>query len=140
MKRCVASQRSQRDAGILVNVAFPNLDEATELGQTRKTHWNRFASKRVEHHVYSAAIGKFHHRLGKVAASGIDHMFHAECFEQGALRGTAGAGDDFGTEMMCNLNCGHADAAGTGVNQHPLSLAQSRHIFQRMPGSHEHHR
>ena len=47
----------KRDARVLVNVAFTDLDEAAELGETGETHRDRFPGERVQNHVHSLAIG-----------------------------------------------------------------------------------
>ena len=44
----IAPQRPKRDAGVLINVAFADLDEAAELRQAGKPHRNRFAGERIQ--------------------------------------------------------------------------------------------
>ena len=50
-------------------------------------------------------------------------MFYAERLEQRSLGRAASAGDDFGTEMMRDLDRGHADASRTGVYERRFTLA-----------------
>ena len=54
--------------------------------------------------------------------------------------GAAGAGDDFRAEVVRDLDRRHADAARARVDEDALALAQPRHVFQRVPRSHEDHR
>ena len=56
-------------------------------------------------------------------------MFHAERGQKRALDRAAGTGDDFRTEVMRNLDRGHAHATGTGVNENALALSESGDIF-----------
>src|ERR1700693_608715 len=46
MEGCVIAKWPEWDARVLVNVAFTDLNEPTELGETRKTHRNRFPGQR----------------------------------------------------------------------------------------------
>ena len=133
----VVAQRAQRDARVLVNVAFADLDEAAELGEARKPHRDRFAGERVQHHIDALAVGQIHYRLSEITATRVDHVFHAERFEQSAFARAAGAGDHFRAEMKRNLDRGHSDAARAGMNENALALAQARHVLQRMPRGHE---
>src|SRR2546423_14213126 len=138
VKRCVAAQRSKRNTRVLINVAFADLDEAAELGETREAHGNRFASERVQDNIDATATGKFHDGFHKITAARVDHVFYAERGQQGALNWTARTGDDFRAEMMRNLDRCHAHATCTGVNKNALALSESRDIFQRMPRGHKH--
>ena len=80
VERGVAPQRPERDARVLVDVAFADLDEAAELREAGKAHRDGFAGERVEDHVHAAAVGEFHHRLREIAAARIDDVLHAERF------------------------------------------------------------
>ena len=66
----------------MIDVSFSDFDETTELGQTRKTHRDRLAGERIEHHVHALAIGHLHDGFSKVAAARVDHVFHAEGLEK----------------------------------------------------------
>ncbi len=82
VKRCIVAQRPERNARVLIDVAFADLDETTELGETRETHRDRFAGERIQHHVHALAIGHLHDGLSKVAAARVDDVFHAERLEK----------------------------------------------------------
>ena len=137
VERRVVAQRPKRDARVLVNVAFADLDEAAEFGETGETHRDRFPGERVQNDVHSLAIGQLQHRLGKIAASRVDHVFDSERFEQSTFTRAAGGGDDFRAKMQCDLDRGHSDSTRARVNKNALALAQSRHVSQRMPRGHE---
>ena len=124
----------------MVNVAFADLDEAAEFGETGETHRDRFAGERIQNHVHSFAIGQLHHRLGKIAASRVDHVFHSERFEQSTFARAAGGGDHFRAKMERDLDRGHSDSTRARVNEDALAFAQSRHVSQRMPRGHENDR
>ena len=117
----------------MINVAFADLDETPKLGETREAHGDRFAGECVQDNVDAPPPGQFHDSFHKVAAPRIDNVFHAERHQKRALNRTAGARYDFGAQMMGDLNCRHAHATCTGVNENPLALAQSGDIFQGMP-------
>src|SRR5205085_3999839 len=102
-------------------VAFADLDEAAELGETREAHGNRFASERIQNHIDATATGKFHDGFRKVTAARIDNVFHPERGQKRALNRTAGTRDDFRTEMMRNLDRCHAHATCTGVNENAFA-------------------
>ena len=91
VERGIAPQRPERDARVLVDVAFADLDEAAELREAREPHRDRLGGERVEHDVHAAPVGEFHHGFGEVAAPRVDHVLHAERLEQRALGRAAGA-------------------------------------------------
>ena len=117
------------NARILVDVALADLDEATELREAGKPHRDRFAGERVQNHIHALAVGQIHHGLGKIAAARIDHVFHAERFEQSAFAWAARGGDDFRPKMKRDLDRGHSDTARAGMDENALALAQSRRRF-----------
>src|SRR6476660_3240155 len=45
VERRVVAQRPKRNARVLVNVAFADLGEAAEFGETGETHRDRFSSE-----------------------------------------------------------------------------------------------
>ncbi len=133
----VLPQGPQGDAAVLIDVAFADLDETAELREAREAHGNGLGGERVEDHVDALAIGEFHDRFRKISATRVDHVFHSEDFEQGALRGTARAGDDFRAEMMRDLDRRHADATRTRVNENTLARLQLRDGVEGVPRGHE---
>src|SRR4029077_3094096 len=140
MERSVVAERSKWDTRVLVNVAFADLDQATELGETRKTHRYLFAGQGVENPVYAFAIGELHHRLGKIAASRVDYVFDPERFKQRAFAWASGSGNDLRAEVQGDLDRGHSDSTRACVHEHALTLAQSPDVSQRIPGGHENDR
>ena len=82
VERRIVAEGPKRDARVLVNIAFADLDEAAEFGETGETHRDRFPGECVQNDVHSLAIGYLHHRLSKIAASRVDHVFHSERFKQ----------------------------------------------------------
>ena len=82
VERRIAPERPERDARVLVNVAFADLDEAAELREAREPHRDRLGGERVENDVHAAPAGQFHDGFGEVAAPRVDHMLHAERLEQ----------------------------------------------------------
>ena len=139
MERRIAPERPERDARVLVNVAFADLDEAAELREAREPHRDRLGGERVENDVHAAPVGEFHDGFGEVAAPRVDHMLHAERLEQRAFGCAARRGDDFGAEVMCDLDRRHADAARARVDEDTFASAEVRHVLERMPRSHEDH-
>jgi hypothetical protein len=131
------AQGSQRDPGILVNVALANLDEATELSEARKAHWDRFSGERVQNHIDAFAFGQIEDGFGEIAPPRIDHMFHSKGSEKAAFRRAARARNDLSAEMKRNLDGSHADSARARVDQDTLLLAQTGDVLQRMPCGHE---
>ena len=117
VERCIAPQRPERDARVLVDVAFADLDEAAELREARKPHRDRFGGERVENDVHAAPAGQFHDGFGEVAAPRVDHMLHAQRLEQRAFGRAARRGDDFRAEVMRDLDRRHADAARARVDE-----------------------
>ena len=117
VERRIAPQRPERDARVLVNVAFADLDEAAELRQARESHRDRFGGERIENDVHAAPAGQFHDGFGEVAAPRVDHMLHAERLEQRAFGRAARRGDDFRAEVMRDLDRRHADAARARVDE-----------------------
>ena len=140
VERRIAPQRPERNARVLVDVAFADLDEAAELREAREPHRDRLGGERIENDVHAAPVGQFHDGFGKIAAARVDHMLHAERLEQRAFGRAARAGDDFRAEVMRDLDRRHADAARARVDEDAFALAQARHILERMPRSHEDHR
>ena len=51
--------------------------------------------------------------------------------------GRAGGGEDLGAEVAGELDRGHADAAGAGVDQHPLARLQVGEVEQAVEGGGE---
>src|SRR5450432_102521 len=140
MKRGVVSEWPKRDSHILVDVAFPDLDKTTKLRETGKPHWDCLCRERVEHHVHPFAICQFQHRLSKVAATRIDHVFHPERFEQRTFTVATGSGDNFRAKVFRNLNRGHSNSTRTCMDQDTLARAEPRDVLQRMPRGHENDR
>ena len=139
MERRIAPERPERDARVLVNVAFADLDEAAELREAREPHRDRLGGERVENDVHAAPAGEFHDGFGEVAAPRVDHMLHAERLEQRAFGCVARRGDDFRAEVMRDLDRRHADAARARVDEDTFASAEVRHALERMPRSHEDH-
>src|SRR6478672_5589287 len=115
VERRVVAQRPKRDARVLVNIAFADLDETAEFGETGETHRDRVPGECVQNDVHSLAIGYLHYRLSKIAASRVDHVFHSERFEQSTFTGAAGSGDYFRSKMQCDLDGGHSDSTRARV-------------------------
>src|SRR3977135_393614 len=67
-------------------------------------------------------------------------MFDAECGQESAFHRAPCARDDFGAQVMCDLNRGHPHATGPGMNKNAFAVTEARDIFQRMPGRQEYHR
>src|SRR3954452_14060114 len=67
-------------------------------------------------------------------------MFDAEGGQERAFHRAPCARDDFGAEVMCDLDRGHPHATGPGMNKNAFAFADARDIFQRMPGRQEYHR
>jgi hypothetical protein len=139
MERGVAPERPKRDARVLINVALADLDEAPELSQARESHRNCFACQRIKNNVHTAASGELHDCFGEVAAARVDHMLDTESLEQRTFGGVASRGDDFGTEVMRDLDRRHADPTRASVNEDTFASAEMGHVFERMPRSHEDH-
>ncbi len=57
-------------------------------------------------------------------------MLDAERPQEVALRLAAGGGEDLGANLLGDLNRGQTNAAGPGVNQHPLARLQLRQAHQ----------
>ena len=125
---------------VLVDVAFADLDEASEFREAGEAHGDGFGRERVEHGVDAATSGQALHFLGEIAAARIDDMRDAQCFEQGALGRASGRSDHLGPEVMGNLDRGHADPARSGVHEDGFVGADARHVDQRMPCGHENDR
>ena len=108
MERRILPQRPKRDAGVLVDVAFADLDEAAELREAREPHRDRFAGERIEHHVHALPSVSSITASAKSPRRESITCFTPSVFEQRALGGAAGAGDDFRAEMMRDLDRRHA--------------------------------
>ena len=117
MKRRIAPQRPERDARVLIDVAFADLDEAAELREAREPHRDRFAGERIEHHVHALASVSSMTASAKSPRRESITCFDAERLEQRAFARAARGGDDFRAEMMRDLDRRHADAARARVNE-----------------------
>ena len=140
VERGIPAQSPQRDARVHVNVAFADFEETAGFGEAGEAHRDRFGGERVEDDIHAAAVGEFHDGLREIAAAGVDDVFDAERFEQGALGRATGGGDDLGTEMMGDLDRGHADTTGTGVDENAFARFHPGDVVQRIPRGHEDHR
>ena len=82
-------------------------------------------------------MGQFHDCLGKVTAARVNDVFDSERGQQGAFGGVTGGGDDGGSEVMGDLNGGHAYAAGPGVDEDHVTLFDAGDGFEGVPCGHE---
>ncbi|HEY2343848.1 MAG TPA: hypothetical protein VGH90_12480 [Chthoniobacteraceae bacterium] len=140
VERRVVAERPQRDARVLIDVAFSDFDEAAEFCKTRQTHRNRFAGECVQDDVDTFPISEVHYRLGEIAATRVDHIFDAKRFEQTPFAWAARTCDHLRSEVARNLDRRHSDSARAGMDENSFALAQTRDVLQRVPGSHEDHR
>ncbi len=113
----VAAEIPEGELGILVDVAFSDFKEAAELRQAGEAHGDGFGGERVQDGVDAAAVGEGHDGIREIGAAGIDDVIDAERLEEGAFGGGAGGGDDGESEVAGDLDGGHADAAGAGLDE-----------------------
>src|SRR6185369_7875396 len=101
--------------------------------EAREPHRDRLSGEGVENDIDAAPAGQFHDGFGEVATPRVDHMLYAEGFEQRAFGRAAGRGDDFGAEVMRDLDRRHADPARPRVDKDTFASAEVRHALERMP-------
>ena len=141
MERRIVAQRPERNARVLIDVALADFDEATEFGETGKTHRDRFAGERIQNHVHSLAD-----RLSSCTDSAKSPRRESitcstpSVLSKSTFARAAGGGDHFRAEMERDLDRRHPDATRARVYENALALAQSRHVSQRMPRGHENDR
>ena len=85
VKGSISPQGPKWDAGVLIDVAFADLDEAAELCQAGKPHRNRFACERIQDHVHAAPGCQCHDGICKISAARVNHMFDSQRFQQRTL-------------------------------------------------------
>jgi hypothetical protein len=140
VERRIVAEWSKRDARVLVNIAFADLDEPAEFGETREAHRDRIPGKCVENDVHSFAISYLHHRLSKIAESRVDYVFHSECFEQSTLTPGYQRWRLCRSKVKRDLDGGHSDSTSRPREQ---GRARPRVIAQRFAartGGHENDR
>ena len=126
----IVLERQQADHPVLVDVGLADFEEPAVRAEDRQALGDRLAGQRVEHDVDALAVGVGEDLVGERGRAAAVDVLHAERAEEVALFVAAGRGEDFRAEMLGDLNRGEADAAGTGVNQHPLAGLELREPHQ----------
>ena len=138
MEGSIAPQRPKRDAGVLIDVAFADLDEAAEFCQAGKPHRNRFAGERIQDDVHAAPGRQLHDSIRKISAARVNHMFDSQRFQQRALDRAPCGGDDLRAQVLRDLDGRHSHTTGARMDKDSLAGPDPRHVFERVPGGHEH--
>ena len=133
----VVAERAQSDAGVFVEVALAEFDEAAEWLQHPEVAVDGLARKRIEHHVDAAAFGFLEDLVGEGQTARVKDFLHTEQAQEIPFFLRARGGIDLGPAPLGNLNRRDADAAGSAMNQHFLALLQPRQMVQRVIGRKE---
>ena len=136
----VVAQRFEADLAVVVDVDLADLEEAAERREHREVLRDEVAGERVEHDIDALAAGDLHDLVGEVQRARVHGVIGAHLFEQPAFLWGAGGGENLGAEVFCDLDSGHADAAGAGVDEDALALAQVCQVVERVVGREEHGR
>ena len=135
--REVLAQGPHPDLAILVDVGLADLDEPSVGPQNREVLVDRVAGQRVQDDIDAFAVGQLQHLVGEGEAARIHHMRHPERGEQGPFLGRAGGREHDSARFQRQLHCRQPDAAGAGMDQHPLSLPHLTERMQRIVGGEE---
>ena len=111
----------------IADVGLAHLEEAAAARQEVERGVDELAGEGVEDDVHSLAAGRGEELLleVEVARGGDVILVEAEPAQRLPLAG-AGGGEDLGAEVAGELDRGHADAAGPGVDQDPLARPSAR--------------
>ena len=88
--------------------------------------------------VHTAPGRQFHDGICKISAARVNHVFHSERFQQCALDRAARGGNDLRAQVMRDLDSRHSHTTGARMDKNPLAGPHPRHVFERVPGGHEH--
>ncbi|MNV35248.1 hypothetical protein D3C71_1266890 [compost metagenome] len=128
----VVAERAQADAGVLVEVALAQFQEAAKGLEHPQVAVDGFARQRVQHHVDPAAISVSQNFIGVGQGPRIIDVTHAQQAQQVALFVRAGGGVDFRAQPLRELDGGNAHAASRAVDQDLLAFFQARQVVQRV--------
>ena len=128
----VVAERTQADAGVLVEVALAQFKEAAERLEHLEVAVDRFASQGVEHHVNATPVGQGQHLIGIGQGTRIKDLVDPQQTQEVALLIAAGGGIDLGTTPLGDLDRGNPDTTGGAVDQHLLAGLQTRQMMQRV--------
>ena len=138
MKLTFGASGAEAERLIAQHVALAELDEAPVRRQHLEARSQERSGERVQDDVDRAH--RVLHRVDEARAPRVEDVPDAERAEVVALVVAAGGGDDLGAAPAGDLHGGEADAAGGGVDQHPLPGLQSRLVDQRVVGGDERER
>ncbi len=124
-----------RDPLGIADVGLAHLEEAAAAGQQLQRGVDVIPSQGVEDDVDALALGELEELVPEVEiARGGDVVLGDAGLAQDVPLGGAGGGEDLGAEVLGELDRGHADAAGPGVDQHPLAGLQAGEVAEAVVG------
>lgn len=121
----VISERAQTDAGVLVEIAFAQFQEAAERAQYLQITVDGFTGQRVEHHIHARAMGVGENFIAIRERTRIVDVRNAHHAQEIAFFVGAGRGVDFGADRLGELDRGDADATCATVDQDFLAFFQA---------------
>ncbi len=122
----------------IADVDLAHLEEAAAAGQQLQRGVDELRRQRVEDDVDTLAAGDLEEPVPEVeVARGGDVVLGDPRLAQRLPLGRAGGGEDLGAGLLGELDRGHADAAGAGVDQHPLPRPQTGKVVQAVVGGEE---
>ena len=125
---------------VLQDIGHADLEEPSTGTQRRQAPWNELPGQGVEDHIDAFPAGDPHHLVGELQRTRVHHMLDALLLEECPLLRRPGRGEDLGTDVLRDLQRRLADAAGRGMNQDTLALAQPAEMMQGVVGGHERER
>ncbi len=115
------------------NACFADFEEVTAGAKGGEALGNEVAGEGIEDNINTCSVGESFNLGGKVEGAGVHDVTDAEGFQQLPFGGRCG-GEDFGSDVLGNLNGGLPDASGGSVNQNAIAGFNLADDVQRIVG------
>ena len=125
----------------VADVGFAHLEEASAGAEKAEAFVDEVSGEGVEDHVDALVGGGLAEGFGEVEGAGGSEVGVVEAEGADSVPfWEAGGAENFGAEVVGELDRGHAYASGGGVHQDPLAGLQVAKIYEGVPGGQEHQR
>ena len=121
----VVPEATEADLGVLVEIAFADLEKAATGCEASEGLHKELARQRVEHDIDTASVCRLHNVVAEFQCSRVEDMLGAHASDKLPFFLRSGGGKDLRPEHFCQLDRCRANSAGRGMDQYLFALSQT---------------